>query len=55
MPGLAPTDAAPTPLVELAGCGGRVLQKVETVQPTGSFKIRGALDALSAAPPGRAS
>ena len=41
---------AVTPLVELAGSGGRVLLKVETVQPTGSFKIRGALAALAAAP-----
>lgn len=30
-----------------------MLLKVETVQPTGSFKIRGALAALSAAPPQR--
>ena len=42
-----------TPLVVLAGSNGRVLLKVETVQPTGSFKIRGALAALAAAPPGR--
>lgn len=41
---------AVTPLVELAGSGGRVLLKVETVQPTGSFKVRGALAALAAAP-----
>ena len=44
---------AVTPLVELAGSHGRVLLKVETVQPTGSFKIRGALAALAAAPPGQ--
>ena len=39
-----------TPLVGLAGSNGRVLLKLETVQPTGSFKIRGALAALAAAP-----
>lgn len=44
---------AATPVVELAGSAGRVLLKVETVQPTGSFKVRGALAALGAAPPGR--
>jgi threonine dehydratase len=39
---------APTPVVEALG----VWLKVETVQPTGSFKVRGALAALDALPPG---
>jgi threonine dehydratase len=37
-----------TPVVEALG----VCLKVETVQPTGSFKVRGALAALDALPPG---
>ncbi|HEV2778638.1 MAG TPA: pyridoxal-phosphate dependent enzyme [Actinophytocola sp.] len=38
----------PTPLVELSVPGaGQVLAKLETVQPTGSFKVRGALVALT--------
>jgi threonine dehydratase len=45
---------AVTPLVELAESDGGVLLKVETVQPTGSFKIRGALAALAATPPAQA-
>ena len=45
---------AVTPLVELARSGGSVLLKVETVQPTGSFKIRGALAALAATPAAQA-
>jgi threonine dehydratase len=44
---------AVTPLVEFAGPGARLHLKVETVQPTGSFKIRGALAALAAAAPDR--
>jgi len=39
---------AVTPVVELAGSGGRVLLKVDTVQPTGSFKVRGAVAVLCA-------
>jgi threonine dehydratase len=39
---------APTPVVEAFGAW----LKVETMQPTGSFKIRGALAALAALPPG---
>ncbi|HEX2410692.1 MAG TPA: pyridoxal-phosphate dependent enzyme [Solirubrobacteraceae bacterium] len=39
---------AQTPVVEALG----VCLKVETVQPTGSFKVRGALAALDALPPG---
>jgi threonine dehydratase len=39
----------PTPLVELPVPGaGPVLAKLETMQPTGSFKVRGALVTLSA-------
>ena len=42
----------PTPLVHSqtlsALCAGEVLLKVESLQPTGSFKIRGALNRLSA-------
>jgi threonine dehydratase len=44
---------AVTPLVEFAGSHAGLLLKVETVQPTGSFKVRGALAALAAAPPDR--
>jgi threonine dehydratase len=43
---------APTPLVAAPALGERVLLKLETFQPTGSFKVRGALAALSQAPPG---
>ncbi len=42
----------PTPLVAAPALGARVLLKLETFQPTGSFKVRGALAALSQAPPG---
>lgn len=38
---------APTPLVRSPALGGDVLLKLETAQPTGSFKVRGALAALS--------
>jgi len=38
---------APTPLVPAPALGGDVLLKLETLQPTGSFKVRGALAALS--------
>lgn len=40
---------SPTPLVESPGLGQGVLLKLESLQPTGSFKVRGALAALSAA------
>lgn len=43
---------APTPLVESAAVGGAEL-KLESMQPTGSFKVRGALTSLSRLPPGR--
>lgn len=39
---------APTPLVRLWSAEGEVYLKLETTQPTGSFKIRGALAAVSA-------
>src|SRR3954469_2720709 len=38
----------PTPVVE----GDGFALKLETLQPTGSFKVRGALAALTALPPG---
>ena len=57
-PGAADLDAAarvvadrlaPTPLVPSPALGERVWLKVETQQPTGSFKVRGALAALTQA------
>ncbi len=47
----------PTPVVEAPQLGPSVVVKVETVQPTGSFKVRGGLAAVSATvedDPGRA-
>jgi threonine dehydratase len=38
---------APTPLVAAPGLGADVHLKLETFQPTGSFKVRGALAALA--------
>ena len=40
---------APTPLVPAPALGERVWLKLETLQPTGSFKVRGALAALAGA------
>src|SRR5918992_3629311 len=40
---------APTPVVPAPGLGDDVHLKLETLQPTGSFKVRGALAALSRA------
>src|SRR6516165_4906238 len=66
IPGPASFDAAwkavrrflpVTPVVRSRQLGASVSVKVETVQPTGSFKVRGGLDAVSAtldAEPGRA-
>ena len=57
-PGAADLDAAaavvanrlaPTPLVPAPALGERVWLKLETQQPTGSFKVRGALAALARA------
>jgi threonine dehydratase len=57
-PGPAELDAAaavvarrlpPTPLVPAPALGERVWLKLETQQPTGSFKVRGALAALAQA------
>jgi threonine dehydratase len=41
---------APTPLIESPLLGGGAMLKVETAQPTGSFKVRGALAALTELP-----
>jgi threonine dehydratase len=46
------TTLAATPLVAALDLGQQAWLKVETLQPTGSFKIRGALAALAAAPDG---
>jgi threonine dehydratase len=43
---------APTPLVRAPALGAGVWLKLESLQPTGSFKVRGALAALSALPAG---
>ena len=43
----------PTPLVPAPALGDDVYLKLETLQPTGSFKVRGALAALSRLEPGR--
>ena len=43
---LAP-HLAPTPLIESPVLGSGVALKLETLNPTGSFKVRGALSALS--------
>jgi threonine dehydratase len=45
---------APTPLVRAPGLGDGVWLKLESLHPTGSFKVRGALAALSALDPGEA-
>jgi len=45
---------APTPLVPAPGLGEDVWLKLETLQPTGSFKVRGALAALARLPAGAA-
>jgi threonine dehydratase len=42
----------PTPLLESPVLGDGVLLKLETSQPTGSFKVRGALSALGLLPAG---
>jgi threonine dehydratase len=42
----------PTPLVRAAALGEHVWLKLESQQPTGSFKVRGAIAALGAVDPG---
>ncbi len=42
----------PSPLVPSPALAESALLKLETLQPTGSFKVRGALSALSLLPPG---
>jgi threonine dehydratase len=51
---LVAAHLSPTPIVraQLPGVDGEVLLKLETMQPTGSFKVRGALVALAAAAAG---
>ncbi len=43
---------APTPLIGSGVAGREVLLKLETFQPTGSFKVRGAIAAIAALPSG---
>lgn len=43
---------APTPLLEAPGLGDQVFLKLESLQVTGSFKVRGALAALASLEPG---
>ncbi|MFC6935586.1 pyridoxal-phosphate dependent enzyme [Actinomadura yumaensis] len=43
---------APTPVVPADALAPGALLKAETFQPTGSFKVRGALAAVAALPPG---
>ncbi|MGC4192225.1 MAG: pyridoxal-phosphate dependent enzyme [Thermomicrobiales bacterium] len=45
-------ELTPTPLVPSPAAGASVWLKLETFQPTGSFKVRGALAACAALPPG---
>jgi threonine dehydratase len=45
--GIVEAELTPTPLISSPVLGGDVLLKLETWQPTGSFKVRGALAALS--------
>jgi threonine dehydratase len=42
----------PTPVVPSPALGDAVFLKLETLQPTGAFKVRGGLAALALAPPG---
>lgn len=42
----------PTPLIDSPRLGARALLKLESAQPTGSFKVRGAVTAMAALPPG---
>ncbi|MGB3328431.1 MAG: pyridoxal-phosphate dependent enzyme [Thermomicrobiales bacterium] len=45
-------NLAPTPLIPSPAAGDGVWLKLETFQPTGSFKVRGAIAACAALPPG---
>ncbi len=44
---------SPTPMVETLVAGATILLKLESMQPTGSFKVRGALAAVAAIPEGK--
>ncbi len=44
---------APTPIVETLVAGTSCFLKLESMQPTGSFKVRGALAAVAAIPEGK--
>jgi len=46
-------NLAPTPLVQAALADRSLGLKLESLQPTGSFKVRGAISALSAIDPGK--
>lgn len=45
-------NLVPTPLLASPAAGASVWLKLETFQPTGSFKVRGAIAACAALPPG---
>lgn len=45
-------DATPLVPSQIPGLGQEMLLKLETTQPMGAFKLRGALNALTALPPG---
>lgn len=47
-------DATPLVPSQIPGLGQEMLLKLETTQPMGAFKLRGALNALAALPPGAA-
>lgn len=47
--GIVEAELTPAPLISSRSLAGDVLLKLETWQPTGSFKVRGALAALSRA------
>lgn len=46
------TRLTPTPVIESTAAGHRCLLKLETLQPSGSFKVRGAIAAASRLIPG---
>lgn len=49
---VVPAHLPPTPLVAVELAGVTTWLKLESLQPTGSFKVRGALAAVAAMPPG---